>query len=433
MFCDNFICLGEGDSQTTVIEFFSAFGVTRGNPDHAKRISVAPARRIRPPGHVGPLKRGEGQLPWKVAAADVPLETLDFMLQVYNFGLTWDKKLNSIGLWEETEVVKNHQAMLGITSAALVETIHNIRHGRFRILEYDLSKDVPGTLHPEDFKRAVTSAGHTLKESTKCGLSCVKYDVKGHAHVTVRVYNKILETMQQGAARRNNIACKVSRLLTPSTVGLTTKLCDKAYYDNGLTRDEATFTFPEGEAWSLNEMVSVLGESHALLENCLVSTSTHEHLAGMEQCLKRSIVVYCPLAFKWKRRQQLGITGADASYTTDYPDGVVMRWKNMYTRKVNGEEAYGKISGRGNEVDKSGWDAVARVAAACCHSGQDPRLFVVVGGTERFFNGGKGPVHFYLREVPLQRFAVAPSMQLQTAFIGNKQKKYQLALRTLSP
>ena len=49
-----------------------------------KRIRVTGARRIRPPGHVGPLKKGGVQLPWKV----VPYKTLDFMLQLYLFGRT---------------------------------------------------------------------------------------------------------------------------------------------------------------------------------------------------------------------------------------------------------------------------------------------------------------------------------------------------------
>ena len=426
-FCDNFICVGEGDFQTTVIEFFNAFGVTRNHTEHGKRISVSGASRTPLPGQTRPLKRGEGQLRWKVAAADVPRATIDFMLKVYTFGLTWDKKIKSIGLWEETEDIQNHLATLEITSAALIETIQNIREGRFRILEKDRTKDVPGTLDPEKLERVVNSNGHKLKESKNCGLNCVKWDVQGEEDVTVRCYNKILETVQQGVARKNDITCKVTKLLAPSTEGLTTKLYDRAYYENGLTRVEATFTFPEGEAWTLDEMDSELDKAHALLEKCLVSASIHEHLAGMEQCLTRSIVVYCPLAFKWKRHRQLGIKAKDKdeSYKTDYPDGVVMRYKNKHSLKVNGEEAHGRISGRKHEVDKYGWDAVARVAAACCHSGQDPRLFVVVGGTERFFDGGAGPVHFYLREVPLQRFAVAPSMLLQTAFIGDKKNAFE--------
>ena len=436
MFCDNMIVVGDGDFQDTVIEGFGVFRLTRGNKDHTKRISVTGVRRIRPLGHVGPLERGEGQRPWKVAAADVPLDTIDLFLRTYLFGLTWDKNLGSITIWAETEFVKPLLADLQISTGALVTFIEHVAEGRFRIIDFDLTKDVPGTLHSEDFKRAVTSAGHKLHAATTCGLSCVKYDVKGHDGVTMKDYNKIAETMQQGTPRKDDISCKFARLLTPSTVGLTTKLCDTAYNENGLTREEATFIFPIGKAWSLEKMVSVLHKSHALLENCLVTTSIQEHISGMEACLTRSMVVYCPLAFNWKLRKQRLLSSKAkgfSDYKTMYPDGAVLRWQNKYTHKVNGQEAHGTITGRPSDIDKSGWDAVAHLAAACCHSGQNPRLFILVGGTERFFDGGDanqtekpdGPVHFYLREVPLQRFFIAPNTRLQTGFIGEQKHEWE--------
>ena len=264
------------------------------------------------------------------------------------------------------------------------------------------------------------SAGHTLNESTKCGLSCIKFSVHGEDNVENRTYNKVLETIQVGKPKRDNISCKLAKLLTPSTLGLTNKFHDPAFYENGITRNEVTFTFSEGKAWSLKAMDLVHGKCATLLKNCLVCASVQHHLSGMERCLKRSVVVFSPPTFKWKMHQQILAKGKDKSIEKQYPDGVVMRWKNKYSDKTNGVEAHGKITGLVKDRDTSGWASVARLAAACCHSSQDPRLFIIVAGTQRFFTKEEnGPAHVYLREVPLQRFAIAPSESLQITFIGS--------------
>jgi hypothetical protein len=407
-FCDNLICLGEGDCQTKVHVFFNSLGLTQGNPDPKKRISFAPVKKIL------------GQLAWKIAAADVPCETLKFILMIYIFGLTWDKKLSSIETWAEQPSIKHHLERLDISVDTLVPTIGDISNGLFRIVEFDLTVDVPGTLHPEDFKSAVTSAGHKLLDSKTCGLSCIKYVPKELEGVSVRVYNKILETMQQGTARRDNIACKFARLLTPSTDGLKKKLREPAYNLHGLTRCEITFTFPKNAAWSLKAMALELRRSRALLENCLVSASIHQHIAGLEECLTGSIIVYFPETFPWKQQRAhankcKGKSTDLMAWKNDFPEGVVVRWKNKYTGKLNGVEAYGKTDGR--DRDLTGWDSVARIAAGCCYSGANPTLFVLVAGSERFVDLDGGSENFHFRQIPLERFAVAPKVQLETLSI----------------
>lgn len=64
--------------------------------------------------------------------------------------------------------------------------------------------------------------------------------------VTLKAYNKVLETMQQGTVRGRDVDCKFDKLPNPSTQGLKNKLYDDKYSQNGITREEITFHFDNG-------------------------------------------------------------------------------------------------------------------------------------------------------------------------------------------
>ena len=83
-FVDNFIFVDAFNNQAKMIQLFKCFGKTKeGNPPPTKRISVKAAGKTN------------GIQQFKVAAADVPIEDIDFILQVYDFckqGMGWRRR-----------------------------------------------------------------------------------------------------------------------------------------------------------------------------------------------------------------------------------------------------------------------------------------------------------------------------------------------------
>jgi len=88
LFCDNMVCIGKGSSQGTVLDFFKSFHLTnQGNPNPSQKISIKPMKR----------EAQAGSYRWKVAMADVPLDTVQFVQEVYVYAgqLTWCVARNS--------------------------------------------------------------------------------------------------------------------------------------------------------------------------------------------------------------------------------------------------------------------------------------------------------------------------------------------------
>jgi hypothetical protein len=421
-FVDNFIFLANFNNQATILDFLKCFGLTKeGNPPPTKRISVKGARKD---------KKLETQ-EWKVAAADVPIEDIAFVCLLYKYGREeWDGELVTLAEWAK-ENWQHHQDRIGMPSDSLVLAVTLAHSRQFYIVDIDLTVDLPGTLHAKDFEKAVKLAGHTVLKS-KCGLQCIKFTPHRHERqkhqnhrVVAKVYNKVCETLQQGFARKGNTACKVAKLSSPSTAGLNAKTLDEEYNLNGITRLELTYRFAEG-AWTFEEMFKVLDCSLELLKNCLVRASFQDHLAGMEPFLKGSTVTYYPEVFEHAKLQFMRLKDKKkngALYKTMYPSGSVHRWINSHTGKMNGLEVHGNVDGR--ETHSTGWTSVCLAAAACCNSGENPTLFVCVGGVEKWLDPQPDSLKcLYFRQVTLDRHAVHPKMRLLTYFVGPSKNSY---------
>jgi hypothetical protein len=283
------------------------------------------------------------------------------------------------------------------------------------------------------------SAGYTIIVSTKCGLQCVKCIPPGHEGVVIKWYNKVLETVQQGCARKSDIACKVARLLSPSTDGLNATTLDKKFNLNGITRLEITFPFYKlidktnqlNTTWNYKQMYKLMSNAYNLLTDCLVSASIHDHLAGMEPFVKRSVVTYFPSTFNYKNNEykKPKLTAKDRDYwQKKWPDGYVCRHSNRYTSKMNGEEVNATLDTRKSDVN--GWDKLALTAAACCITGENPIIMICIGGLDKFF--GKTETtkkphirHLYFIAAELVRTPVFPRCQLQTHFIGKVKNEWE--------
>jgi hypothetical protein len=421
-FVDNFIFVDAFNNQERMIQFFKCLGKTKeGNPPPTKRISVRAAGKAK------------GKQQWKVAAADVMIEDIDFILQVYHFAKkVWDGEDATLAEWLLDDRHRLHKERMEVEIEDIARAVRIAHNEDFHIVDTDLTIDTSGTLHAQDLIKALKRAGYTIIESTKCGLQCIKCIPPGHQGVIIKFYNKIIETVQQGAARKSNVDCKVSKLLSPSTAGLNEKTLDEKYNLNGITRLEITFPFYTtidktiqlDMTWKYKQMYKLLGDAHKLLTDCLVSASIHDHLAGMEPFIKRSIVTYFPPTYDYKRRELFQTKNKKKDgdeWKKKWPDAYVCRHSNRYTSKMNGIEVHALLDSRTPNVN--GWDPTALVAAACSITGEPPTLLVCVGGLEKFFgvqDSIKNPLirNLYFVAVPLIRTPVFPRLRLQTYFIG---------------
>jgi hypothetical protein len=304
----------------------------------------------------------------------------------------------------------------------------------FWIVDIDLTIDVPGTLDAQPFADAVERAGNTLHQSSLCGLQCIKWtpsaynstvtdnpdEVPGNQNpkVTAKVYNKVIETMQQGKAKKRNLDDKFSKLLNPSTVGLQDIVVDVKYYQNGITRIEVTFPFNIGVTWTIKKMAKLLHEIRELLKEHLVGVSIHDHIAGMEQFVHASTFVYYPKIFPYKQRDyyaQGNTKQAKETISDSFPEGNVSHWYNSWTKKMNGVEIRGRIGTRDDHVD--GWTPTALAIAACSNAGYDVLGFICVGGYEKWIDEPDDLQHRYYRMIVIERHGKGSQVQVPTGFI----------------
>jgi hypothetical protein len=304
LFADNFIFIGETSDCGRILDFCKCFGLTKeGNPLATQRISSRGIRKLK-------TDRGKFHR-WKIAAADVPIKVIKFIIFVYNYAQAWDDDLVAMAKWA-TDKCKQHMDSFRMTYADLVAAVTMVQKKEVRIIELDLTIDLPGTFHAQEFTDTVKRAGHKVIDSTACGLQCIKFTI-GDDGVIYKVYNKVLETMQQGAARMSNWEDKFSYLLHPSTDGLQNKVCDPTYNLNGITRLEITYPFTTRASdgrltatpWTSKKMIAHFSKAHELLAGRLVRCSIHNHILGMEPFLKRSVVIYYPYTFDFKVHKKL--------------------------------------------------------------------------------------------------------------------------------
>jgi len=437
---DNMIFSDIYNNKANIIDYAKGFGKTQGNFDKEKpdapkwkRVNLQP----------GCKNKKTGRQTWKLAMADVSLADGLFMLAVYLFAKKeWDGEDGTLFTWLLHDERQQHKKRLEVTIEDLVKSVRIAYDPEFRIEDVDITIDFPGTLHASDYVQKLKCAGYTIINHM-CGKQCVKCIPPGHNGVIIKVYNKITETMQQGKARDDAIKCKVAKLLSPSTDGLNKNTLTEKYHNNGITRLEITLPFNkqieiEGEitqldlTWNHEKMYKLLGDAHRLLTDCLVSSSIHDHLVGMDEMVDRSIAVYFGDTYDYKHLKYMQTKNkkmhAD-EWHKRWPDAILARTSNSDTGKMNGVEIHAQLKGRGS--DDNGWNPFALVAAACSiKGGKHPTMMVCVAGLDKFFgvtDSLRKPLirHLYFRAVPLICEPVFPRVTLQTFYIGTQNNEWE--------
>ncbi len=152
---------------------------------------------------------------------DVPLKKMRCLYEVYCFGMKWRKNPNNDTML--LELVKRYSSDQWSESAQfsdITKAVELVRDSKITLLEWDMTEDIRGTLDPEVFKQIAKNAGYEIEEDARCGRNCVKIRNPSDTSYKPKAYNKVAETMQQGAVRDQGVSCKFDKLVSPSTNGL---------------------------------------------------------------------------------------------------------------------------------------------------------------------------------------------------------------------
>ena len=418
-FIDTIIAVCDTDSKGTVIDYFRYFNLSgNGTLDGRNKISIRGFHHK----HCVQMQCGGKKkvCKWKIMTADVPMTVMKCLYEVYCFGIKWRKKPNNNTMLTALVELYNLETwdtiveFSNITGAAEL-----VRDGRITLLEFDMTEDIRGTLDAECFKQIAKQAGFEIQKDSRCGRNCVKIRHPLDTSYKPKVYNKIVETMQQGAVRDQGVSCKYDKLVSPSTNGLKDKIYDPDYYNHGITRLEITFMLDEKKTkWKQMQQTLKYHASMLKEKETLVTCSIHDHIEDMSAFTQTTLIVFFPKVFeekrlKWclshdKERKQL------SKILLSFPDAMLVRWYNSDTGKMNGVTINAIHDSR--TPDANGWGRTALCTAACSTSARNPYLFVCVAGSEQWF-GKEGPDHMYFRPVLLQREVLEPKMILDTVFL----------------
>lgn len=421
-FIDTIIAVGDTNNKGPVIDYFSYFNLREnGTLDDGNKISVkgfSSKHCVQTQG--GAMKK---VCKWKIMTADVPLKKMRCLYEVYCFGMKWRKNPdNDTMLLEFVKRYSSDQWSESAQFSDITKAAELVRDSKVTLLEWDMTEDIRGTLDPEVFKQIAKNAGYEIEEDARCGRNCVKIRNPSDTSYKPKAYNKVAETMQQGAVRDQGVSCKFDKLVAPSTNGLKDKIYDPEYYNHGITRLEITFMLDEKRP-NWQKMQHTLKKHASMLKGSgpLVTCSIHDHINDMSSFTQRTVIVFFPKAFEEKRRKwclshdkgrkQL------SQYLHSYPDALLVRWYNRDSSKMNGITINAIHDTR--SPDLNGWFRTALMAAACSTSTADPVLFVCVAGSEQWF-GQEGPEHMYFRRVALRRVVLAPKMVLDTVFLTKR-------------
>ena len=417
-FIDTIIAVGKTSSKASVIDYFFCFNLhENGTWDARNKISMSmlPGKhKVHTPG----ISMQEVRK-WKIMLADVPMTRMKWLFEVYCLGIKWKRQPKSKAeIQELLKMFSSEDWVSDVDFSNLTKAAELVRDGKFTMLELDMTEDIRGTLDAEDFTEVVVQQGFEIEENSRCGKNCVKYRDPSDTSYKPKVYNKVAETMQQGAVRDKGVSCKLDKLLEPSTANLKEKFYDSDYHNHGITRLEITFMLNEklpnwaGMQKKLDSHASVLKTT-----GTLVTCSFHDHMKDMSDLVKTSAVVFFPDVFKEKRQKWVLCRDKNMNQLSkslqSYPDAVLARWHNRDTGKINGISINAIHDSRSPDAD--GWHRTALYAAACCTSA-DPVLFVCIAGSEQWF-GQEGPEHMYFRRVALKRVPLHPKMTLDTVFL----------------
>jgi hypothetical protein len=427
VFCDNVVietpCVAGIDGKSDIFAFMRLAGLRTQVRTKEDLVGSEDAERMSGLFSISKCGVVRGRERWKVMIADVPLHTVKLLVSLLGFA-ELHRVSQVCDFQEELRVLMSECSdavtVRGLTMVALLHAAEVAQ--RLFLLDVDLAVDSSGTLNSDALKAApmIRSGGHEVLETTASGLNCVylKGFVEDGVNVKLKVYNKTMETMQQGRVRSTEPADKCGYLLNPSTKRLSDLSWDSDYYDNGMTRLELTLSrvcsadgFPDFdwlvglcEAWR-----RVLAEP-----GVLVSCSVHDQIKHMGTFVGRSVVVYFPHVSEAKcnhwEEQHKCVNGKARKQLKkqirEVPDGFLLRWHNSLTGKFNGYPIHGNFTGRGVKGEMA-WELTSKALAWGSSCGKDPVLFICVAGdlqselSSMFFrmigiNRSGGPLSTYL-------------------------------------
>ena len=412
------LLLSEQNGREHVFQFMTSLGfkVQRGqqteDQDRSKRFFVSLCRTAR----------DSKYYKWKISLADVPIESVELVCDMLKQAETnCYAEMAPPGLYEQFKTKYSAAMMnLGITPGKFQVTFESAQ--KLLFCDIDLTYDLPGTLNSIAFAQAVVTQGLEVDEASKCGINCVKTKQFkfGTVNAVFKAYNKLAETMQQGSARSNEIDCKTAYLLNPSTKHLQEVLRTPDYNQNGITRYEATLSGISGQIPAFRQMYDIMAKYKGLFNpSTLVTCSVQNHIKLMELHVNRSIVVYFPDMFDFKKKEWLGRTCKKRDNVNkllkqnlnEIPDAVLIRYNNTSTGKFNGHLIKSQFAGRADR-DVSGWDLTAKSLAWATSCKQNPILFVCVAGSLQASAKESRIVNMYFRQVEIER--TGPSFEMAT-------------------
>jgi hypothetical protein len=369
-----------------------------------------------------PTARDSNFYKWKVSLADVPIERVRLICDMLQLAANnRDVKTVPNSIYDEFKTgYAGIIEQLGISQGKFFMAFEAAQ--KIHFCDIDLSYDLPGTLNAVAFQKEVEGRGLEVNKGSRCGINCVRtceFKV-GALTASIKAYNKIFETMQQGSARSNEITCKTGYLLNPSTKHLREVLQSADYNQNGVTRFECTFISDQGQIPDFDEMYEFLADYKAMLNPAtLVVSSVQNHIELMESFVQRSIVVYYPDLFELKKNEWASRTCKKRdNYNkilkqnlNEIPDGVLIRYSNTSTGKFNGYILQAQFSGRADR-EVTGWDLVARSLAWGTSCQHNPSLFVCVAGALQLSEKESRTVNMYFRQVEIEK--LGPENEMAT-------------------
>jgi hypothetical protein len=437
-FSDNITCYAKDKSN--LIDFFKHANIRTGHKDPEYAASFCPCIEKKD-------KKGRGK--WKISLAGLPLVGIEFIHYVMAESIAWHSGPEGLNFNKLQEFISRNLHFFNGPSAFFQS--NNVSDLKSRLVammteaakigwcDTDLTIDFAGTLHGDRMKENVMkSARGYAVENHSCGHNMVRLKpiqtqlADGTimwAHV--KAYNKWAETLEQGAARNQEIACKFPYAICPSTQRLKDKFWDSDYYQNGITRFEVTFTSVPDPLSEDRLIVSVRDmnyflEQHLYLLDCaLVTRSFDDHLRHMESLVERTLVLYIPDLYVKKRKEYITKKHPNnRRYNSNVrksinknSDAIAVRWVNATTGKANGVTVKTDFTSKQSSSDNASRQ-VAEVLAWCSTCGSNPYLMVGVRGfAEKDSQPGLNtpkPIHkLYLRRVEIQRTVAGAPIDVQ--------------------
>jgi len=399
---------------------------------------------------------------FRVGLADVPLEHLSLILDL--FRLICDTRGQESHLSDSrfTNIVKNHKEImteLGIEHSHIATAFGHGQHIYYQCT--DITGDTPGTLNPPAMGNKLTAMGYEIEPKMDCGRNIIrtKQFTEDEQSMSVKFYNKSLETLEQADVRSKTIDCKVPYLLNASTDHMNEIQEDPNVFENGHTRCEISnysreYDVGRRKPARLQEMLDTFFKFSRLLDRTtLVKRSLHDLFEGLGKHVGRSIIVWNPAVYSSKvqcvselsKKIKKNISSLKAAQkekrqakTKDFidtldsdisslkaehkclkerykqrlnsfntqSDGFLIRYQNVLTGKFNGLRLISAV-----DKQQSGFDCIKPALVWGTSVAENPLLAVLVAG-----GPGTNVTNLYFRLIEIQRYSNVPGSELFTCF-----------------